>query len=317
MPGRPSAPPDSVGAAGHQRVHQRVVPVARRGMHHQAGRLVDDGEVLVLEDDGERDGGGLEGAGRLVVGNPDGRRARRGRGAGRRGRSCPFTSTRLRRPRGGRPGCGRGRAGRRGIGRGARSPRPATVKRQLRQPRRTPVRGPAGVLPPERDRERDGAAAHRDVGDVEGRPAERADADVEEVHHAAARCGSGRSGCRPRRRPPGPGRAGGTGRPPGRSRDIRVEHEHRDAARPRRRSSASRGRRAARTRRPGCRPGGAGTSRRSTEIARRAEQRGLGDQLGDQVEHHRRRPPPPRTPGARRRVPDVSGACHPLPSPCR
>ena len=59
------------GAAGHQRVHQRVVPVARRRMHHQAGRLVDHREVLVLEDDVERERIGDEGAGRLVLGEDD------------------------------------------------------------------------------------------------------------------------------------------------------------------------------------------------------------------------------------------------------
>ena len=39
------------GSAGHQRIDQGVVPVTRRGMHHQAGGLVDDREVLVLVDE--------------------------------------------------------------------------------------------------------------------------------------------------------------------------------------------------------------------------------------------------------------------------
>src|SRR2546425_585259 len=45
--------------------------------------------------------------------------------------------------------------------------------------------GAAGILPPEGDRQGDRAAAHGDVGDVEGRPAKRTDADVEEIDHAA------------------------------------------------------------------------------------------------------------------------------------
>ena len=39
----------------------------------------------------------------------------------------------------------------------------------------------AGILAPEGDREGDGAAADRDVGDVERRPPERAHADVEKI----------------------------------------------------------------------------------------------------------------------------------------
>ena len=59
-------------AARDERVDQRVVPMAWRGVDDQAGRLVDHGEVLVLVDHDERDGGGLESAGRLVFGEPDG-----------------------------------------------------------------------------------------------------------------------------------------------------------------------------------------------------------------------------------------------------
>ncbi len=53
MPGRASPPmPISDGAAmGDQGVDQRAVGIAGRRMHHQAGRLVDDDEVLVLIDD--------------------------------------------------------------------------------------------------------------------------------------------------------------------------------------------------------------------------------------------------------------------------
>ena len=59
------------GAAGNQRVDQGVVPMARRRVDHQAGGLVDDGEVLVFEDEREWDGSGLERSRRFVVRNPD------------------------------------------------------------------------------------------------------------------------------------------------------------------------------------------------------------------------------------------------------
>ena len=58
-------------AARHQRVDQRVVPVTRRRMHHQAGGLVEHGEVVVLVDDGEGRGVRRQGAGRLVLGKGD------------------------------------------------------------------------------------------------------------------------------------------------------------------------------------------------------------------------------------------------------
>ena len=81
--------------ARHQRVHEGVVPVPRRGMHHQPGRLVDDGQVLVFVDDGERDGGGLEGPGRLVLGESDGHPLAAGEERGRRGPASRSTSTAL------------------------------------------------------------------------------------------------------------------------------------------------------------------------------------------------------------------------------
>ena len=40
---------------GDQRVDQRSGRVARGRMHHEAGRLVDDDDVVVLVDDVERD----------------------------------------------------------------------------------------------------------------------------------------------------------------------------------------------------------------------------------------------------------------------
>ena len=71
-PGPALGPAGQRRAASHQRVHQRVVPVARRRMHHQTGRLVDDREMLVFVDDRQRNGGRLERAGGLVLGDPDG-----------------------------------------------------------------------------------------------------------------------------------------------------------------------------------------------------------------------------------------------------
>ena len=48
--------PERLGAAmGDQRVDQRAGLVAGGGMHHQALRLVDDDDVVVLKDDIERD----------------------------------------------------------------------------------------------------------------------------------------------------------------------------------------------------------------------------------------------------------------------
>ncbi len=60
-----------LGAARHQRVDQRVVPVTRRRVHHEAGRLVDDEQVLVLVDDGEGNVGGKEVARRFDGGQLD------------------------------------------------------------------------------------------------------------------------------------------------------------------------------------------------------------------------------------------------------
>jgi hypothetical protein len=60
------------GAPSYQGVDERVVPVAGRRVHYQAGRLVDDGQVLVLEDEHEGNGGGLERSRRFVVRDPNG-----------------------------------------------------------------------------------------------------------------------------------------------------------------------------------------------------------------------------------------------------
>jgi hypothetical protein len=40
-------------------------------MHHQARGFVDDGEVLILEDESERHGAGLKHPRRLIFGNAD------------------------------------------------------------------------------------------------------------------------------------------------------------------------------------------------------------------------------------------------------
>jgi hypothetical protein len=73
-------------AAGDEGIDQGVVPVSRRGVNYQAGRLVDDGEVLIFVEDGEWDGGGTEGAGRLVLGELDGESRAAGEGPGGTGR---------------------------------------------------------------------------------------------------------------------------------------------------------------------------------------------------------------------------------------
>ena len=58
------------GAARHERVYQRVVPVPGCGMDDEPGRLVEDGEVIILVHDRQIDGVGPDGAGRLDVGHP-------------------------------------------------------------------------------------------------------------------------------------------------------------------------------------------------------------------------------------------------------
>ena len=57
------------GAPSDQRIDEGVVPMAGCRVNYQAGRLVDDGKVLVLENEREGDGGRLERSGRLVVGD--------------------------------------------------------------------------------------------------------------------------------------------------------------------------------------------------------------------------------------------------------
>lgn len=60
------------GAARDERVDQGVIPVSRRRVHDQSRRFVDDREMLVLVDDGERNSAGLDGARRLMRGKTNG-----------------------------------------------------------------------------------------------------------------------------------------------------------------------------------------------------------------------------------------------------
>ena len=63
----PLGPSGEGGTPSDQRVDEGVVPMARCRVNYQAGRLVDDGEVLVLENERQGDGGRLERSGWLVV----------------------------------------------------------------------------------------------------------------------------------------------------------------------------------------------------------------------------------------------------------
>jgi hypothetical protein len=58
-------------APRHQRVDQGVVPMSGSRVNYQSCRLVDDGEVLILEHDGEGDGAGLKPARRFVIRKSD------------------------------------------------------------------------------------------------------------------------------------------------------------------------------------------------------------------------------------------------------
>ena len=59
------------GAPSHERINQSVIPVSRRRVHDQSCRFIDDCEMLVFEDDGERNGARLDRARRLVLGQTD------------------------------------------------------------------------------------------------------------------------------------------------------------------------------------------------------------------------------------------------------
>src|SRR3954470_17753127 len=58
-------------AAGDQRVDQSIVPVPWCRMHDETGRLVDHSQVLVLEDDLERDCRWPDGPGWFLMGQLD------------------------------------------------------------------------------------------------------------------------------------------------------------------------------------------------------------------------------------------------------
>jgi hypothetical protein len=84
---RPSfGAPGQGGPPRYQGVDQGVIPVARSGMHHQPSRLVDNRELLIFEDDGERYGAGLEGARRLMLENANGDLLTTGEESGSAGR---------------------------------------------------------------------------------------------------------------------------------------------------------------------------------------------------------------------------------------
>ena len=70
--GPPLGPSSQRGAARDQGVDEGVIPMAGCRVNYQAGRLVDDGKVLVLENERERDGGGSKRTGWFVVGDLNG-----------------------------------------------------------------------------------------------------------------------------------------------------------------------------------------------------------------------------------------------------
>jgi hypothetical protein len=69
--GPPGRPATARGAARGERVHQRVIPVARGGMHHETRRLVDHEQVFVLEHHTQRDVVRGDRPGWSLVGNLD------------------------------------------------------------------------------------------------------------------------------------------------------------------------------------------------------------------------------------------------------
>ncbi|MEA2713160.1 MAG: hypothetical protein QOK27_1121 [Gemmatimonadales bacterium] len=70
--GPPLGPSSQRGAARDQGVDEGVIPMPGSRVNNQAGRLVDDGKVFVLENEREGDGGGLKRSGRFVVGDLNG-----------------------------------------------------------------------------------------------------------------------------------------------------------------------------------------------------------------------------------------------------
>ena len=171
--------------------------------------------------------------------------------------------------------------------------------------------GAAGVLPPERDRQRDGAAAHRDVGHVERRPPEAPmPTSRKSTTPRALRIRSIRLPAAPPATSPSASWRKRVAQAAC-SRDIRCEHEHRDdgdgeedPARVGAEVEAER--RALVVHQPELEPVA------EHRDARRPQQRGLGDQLGDQVEHDHADPRPPRRssapgrPSGQRRFPSSS-----------
>ena len=80
---RPSLRAAGEGSAtGHQCIHQRVIPVTWRRMHHEPRGLVDHREMLVLEHDGERKSPGLNGSWWFLPGKGDAESVAAGEHAG-------------------------------------------------------------------------------------------------------------------------------------------------------------------------------------------------------------------------------------------
>ena len=76
-PRDPADPRQPAGAVVEQRVDHRAVEVARRRMDDEPGRLVDDEQVVVLEDDRQRDVL-RRGVGAVAAGHDDGQHVARG-----------------------------------------------------------------------------------------------------------------------------------------------------------------------------------------------------------------------------------------------
>ncbi len=203
---RPPPPGDSAVPRVRQRVHERVVPVPRRRMHDESGRLVDHRQVVVLVHEREiaMRRGVRAGCCRREGTTPNDGGARQLHGRAQRapiGGNAPVGDE------AGGDGAGERTAGRRGSGRGVRSAATATEKRDRRRrsrrrPPEPPSRGPGLDLRARataRGRSRRTVTAVSATLNVGQRT--DADADVQEVHDAAG-CAAGRSGCRRRRHRP-------------------------------------------------------------------------------------------------------------------
>ena len=206
MPGRCGSPDvGDLGVAGQQAVDERAVAVAGAGVHHQAGRLVDDDDVVVDVDDRDarRCGSGC-GQRRRPRTRPGRRRARRRRRAGRRRGWRP-----RRRPARRPSATSARRLGAADAGDHGDDAVDALAGRALghgdlaRSGRRLGRHGGARKLAITSE---DRADHDGGVGDVEHRPPLQVD-EVDRPHRAGSRRRPGRhgrAGCPPRRRRSGP-----------------------------------------------------------------------------------------------------------------